>query len=121
MELKFKDLDHAKYYEEFLTRARVRHTDTERKALFYILALFRETRNNINDLYDFESNCIDFRGLHQAWQTGGTTKATKLAFNLYNNYRGEDGENSDYSPLELFSVSGEYRNYLLVAVQIRFS
>jgi hypothetical protein len=120
MDLKFKDLDHAKAYEEFITRARVSKTDMERHSLFYVLALFGETRNHINDVYNFDDNCIEFEGLNKGWQTGGTTKATKLAFNLYNNFRGvEPGE--DYSPLELFSVSEEYRNYLLYAVQIRFS
>ncbi|WP_410506340.1 DUF6075 family protein [Haloimpatiens sp. FM7315] len=72
-------------------------------------------------MYDFEENCIRLDGLNQGWQAGGTTKATKLAFNLYNNWRGEDREHEDYSPLELFSVATEYRNYFLVAVQLRFS
>ena len=86
-----------------------------------MLPLFEETRRHINDLYDFEENCMKFEGLKKGWQTGGTTKATKLAFNLFNNYRGEDREKEDYSPLELFSLDTDYRNYMLMAVQIRYS
>ena len=121
MELKFKDEAHEKGFNEFMDKAKVRPTDTERKALFYLLSLFNETRSHIKDLYNFQDNCIEFEGLNKGWQTGGTTKVTKLAFNLYNGHRGEDRETEDYSPLELFSISEEYRNYLLYAVQIRFS
>jgi hypothetical protein len=120
-EIKFKDSEHEEAFNNFMAKAKVQDYDKERTALFYTLALFDDTRKHINDLYDFEENWIELDGLHKGWQTGGTTKATKLAFNLYNNWHGEDGENEDYSPLELFSVSTEYRNYMLLAVQIRFS
>lgn len=119
--IKFKNEEHEKGFNDFMEKANVEDWDKERTALFYIFALFSETREHINDLYDFHENCININGLNKGWQTGGTTKATKLAFNLFNNWHGEDTEHENYSPLEIFSVSTEYRNYMLLAVQIRFS
>lgn len=120
-EIRFKDAEHEEGYNKFIEKAEVQELDKERLSLFYVLSLFNETRKHIEDLYDFQGKCIKLDGLNKGWQTGGTTKATKLAFNLYNNWRGYDGEGEDYSPLEIFSVSTEYRNYMLLAVQLRFS
>lgn len=120
-EIRFKDTDHEEGYNKFIAKAEVQEWDKERLSLFYVLSLFDETRKHIEDLYAFQGKCIKLDGLNKGWQTGGTTKATKLAFNLYNNWRGYDGEGEDYSPLEIFSVSTEYRNYMLLAVQLRFS
>lgn len=115
----FKNEEHKKSYEEFKLRACISEFDKERQSLFYLLALLEDTRNHINDLYDFEENWIKPEGISEAWQTGDTTKITTLAFNLYNGWRDEDGE--DYSPLHLFSVSNDNRGYLLEAIKIRFS
>lgn len=118
-QIKFRNIEHEEGFNNFMKKAEVEDWDKERTSLFYTLAIFEETRKNINDLYDFKENCIKFKGVTKGWQTGGTTKATKLAFNLFNNFRGEESE--DYSPLEIFSLDTDYRNYMLMAVQIRFS
>lgn len=115
----FKNREHASFYEEFNLRACVLEEDRERQSLFYLLSLLEETRKNIDDLYNFKDDRIKFEGLNKGWQTGGTTKITKLAFNLYNGWYGDDGE--DYSPLHLFNVSDDNRKYLLEAIKIRFS
>ena len=115
----FKNEEHKSSYEEFKLRACVREGDKERQSLFYLLALLEDTRNNINDLYNFKENLIKFEGLSKCWQTGGSTRITKLAFNLYNGWHGENGE--DYSPLHLFNVDDDNRGYLLEAIRIRFS
>lgn len=119
MKMKFKDRQHELGYKELTLKAGVKEWDKERQTLFYLLSLFEETRNHITDLYNFNENWIEFEGLEKGWQTGGTTKVTKLAFNLYNGWNGEDSE--DYSPLHLFSVSDNNREYLLEAIKIRFS
>lgn len=115
----FKDEKHKEYYEKFISKAGISKFDKERKSLFYLLSLLDETRNNIKDLYDFENNWIEHEGLNKGWQTSGSIKVSKLAFNLYNGWSGEDGDN--YSPLELFSVSDENREYLLEAIRVRFN
>lgn len=116
----FKDINHEQAYYEFIKKARVNEWDKERKALFYLFALNRETREHINQIYNFEENVTEFEGLNQAWQTGTSTKVTKLAFNLYNGWRGEDRAEEDYSPAALFNVSSDNLLYLLEAVKIRF-
>lgn len=118
MGIKFKDVNHEEGFNKFIKKANVNEGDKERISLFYLLAIFEETRRNINDLYDFKENCMKSEGLEHGWQTGGTTKVTKLAFNLFNGYRGEDRERENYSPLELLSTCTEY---MIIAVQIRFS
>jgi len=120
-QIKFRDKKHEEGFNNFMERANVKDYDKERTSLFYILALFQETRMSIDNLYNFKENCIELEGLNKGWQTGGTVKATKLAFNLFNNFRGEDKEKENYSPLEIFSIETDYRNYMLMAVQIRFS
>lgn len=120
MDFKFKDDKHKEGFNTFIKLANINQADVERICLFYLLSLFNETRNNINGLYDFKGNGIMIAGLNEGWQTGSTRRVTKLAFNLYNNFRGEDVENENYSPLELFSVPDEYRKYMLYAVDIRF-
>ncbi|MBU3200308.1 DUF6075 family protein [Clostridium estertheticum] len=120
-QIKFRDPKHEEGFNDFMTRAKVNEWDKERISLFCILALFEDIRSNITTLYNFEDNCVKFEGLNKGWQTGGTVKATKLAFNLFTNFRGQKREKEDYSPLELFSVEIDYRNYMLMAVQIRFS
>lgn len=120
-QIKFRDVQHEEGFNNFIKKAEVQDWDKERISLFYTLAIFEETRRHINDLYDFKENCMKSEGLKKEWQTGGTTKATKLAFNLFNNFYGRDSECENYSPLELFSLPTDYRNYMLMAVQIRFS
>lgn len=85
--IKFRDVQHEESFNNFMKKAEVEDWDKERTSLFYTLAIFEETRNHINDLYDFKENCMKCEGLNKGWQTGGTTKATKLAFNLFNNFR----------------------------------
>ena len=125
MNVGFKDKKHEEGFKKFMTMAQVQTGDSDRISLFYALALFDETRNHINDLYDFKENTIKLNGLNQVWQTYGTTKVTKLAFNLFNGYCGtkneEEGKNNNFGPLEIFSMDANYRNYMLMAVEIRFS
>lgn len=116
--MKFKDKEHKDFY--FMQIARTHSSkDPFRKALFYTLGLTGETREHINDLYDFKENCIDFEGLKKPWQTGGTGKVTRLAFNLYNGYCGEADEKdcpSRYTPYNLFDC--EFLPYMLEAVKV---
>lgn len=120
MNLKFKDVEHEKSFNDFIHRARVSSGDIERICLFYLFALMKETRTHIDDLYDFKTGCMKPDGFNHGWQTSGSVRITKLGFNLFNNYRGEDREREDYSPLEIFCISEDYREYMLYAVQMRF-
>ena len=117
----FRDGIHKHNYYVYLQADRVREDDFERKALFYLLALTEETRKNIHQLYDFESHYIDFNGMQQPWQTAGTMIICKLAFNLYNIYRGEGDDSCYYiTPTDLF-YNDELRPYMIEALKLRYN
>ena len=51
------------------------------KAIAYLLALMD---GNAEDIYDFSKNRIMNDGLQACWQTGNSSRATKLIFNMWN-------------------------------------
>lgn len=122
MKLKFADQAHHAFFVETLNRANC-HDDPYRCALFYMLGLTEPTRRCINDVYDFNDRSIRFEGLHAGWQTGTSTKITRMAFNLYNGFCGEPGEGYDENA-ELYSVSELFNNelapYCFEAIKLRF-
>lgn len=120
MNYKFKDEEHKAFFEEQVAKTNST-SDPFRKSLFYALGLTKETRNNIEQLYDYSESCIEFEGLKKGWQTGTTTKVCRLAFNLYNGLHGEHDEKeraSSYTPYELFDCS--LMEYMFEAVRIRY-
>lgn len=88
--LHFINEKHKERFYKLLKRSYISNTDKERISLFFLLSIFNETYSNITDLYNFQENCIELEGLKKAWQTGGTTRITRLAFNLFNGYCEED-------------------------------
>lgn len=120
MKMKFRDDNHKKFYEEKLIETNSVN-DTYRKSLFYTLGILKETRDNINSLYDFKGNCIRFEGLKEEWQTGTSIKVCRLAFNLYNGLYGQhdEGESAEsYTPYGLFNCS--VMEYMFEAIKIRY-
>ena len=126
----FKDNKHESYFYHFIDKMKLRHSDPERVALAYLLALNEDCRSHINDLYDFEERVILPEGLEQEWQTHTSLKTTRLAFNLYNGYcydgqtyKGSDGYEMDlpsryFTPVEIFCCS--YAPYYWQAIKIRY-
>ncbi len=55
------------------------------KALCYCLGISDDTRRNINSIYDFKTGCVKTECLHEGWQTSGSMKVVRMAFNLYCN------------------------------------
>ena len=60
-----------------------RHQDCYHKALIYILGISEDTRNHFSQIYDIKSGFIKPECLHQGWQTSGSVRVVRLAFNLY--------------------------------------
>lgn len=119
----FIDKEHEVSYEEFIKKANVTNGDTERYSLFYLLALNPDTRNHIDDLYDFTDNCINFEGLNKGWQTSGSLSITRLAFNLYNGFTGEEiGDKCKVTPLDIFSkIYDGYWDYVIFGIELRLN
>lgn len=122
----FISKEHEKFYNEKLLM--VRYQDCYHKALIYCLGINHDTREHIADIYDFESGLVLPNCIHQGWQTSGSLKVTRLAFNLYTDntptLRLCDGkekldECAEYSVDNLFSCS--YAPFFWQAIQLRYS
>lgn len=102
--------------------------DVYHEALIYCLGISEDTRNHFNDVYDAKARCINVKCLNHGWQTSGTVRIVRLAFNLYCNgtpsvnlYRKTEDkvrECTAYGPEELFCCS--YAPFFWQAIQIRY-
>ncbi len=72
---------HEKFYYEKLKE--VRYQDVYHKALVYCLGISDDTRRNIYSIYDFKTGCVKTECLHEGWQTSGSVRVVRMAFNLY--------------------------------------
>lgn len=115
----FKDMAHHLFYKECLQKAD-REGDVYHEALFYLLGLTDATRQNIQQLYDFEEQHIKLAALNKDWQTGTSILICRLAFNLYSGYMGDKTRKfaKDYTPYSLFCC--ECGNYMLEAIKLRY-
>lgn len=100
--------------------AQMRYLDCYHRALAYLLALDEVLREHVPDVFDFEADCIKPDALRRAWQTGTSICTTRLAFNVWNGFAGDDEDDaSNYTPEQIFSRR-EYAPYYWQAIRIRF-
>ncbi|QII81600.1 DUF6075 family protein [Jeotgalibaca arthritidis] len=91
-------------FNKLLERDQTSPSDSERRALFYILSGNKDLYQKVNGIFDFEK--VDF--------CEGAYRMVKLAFNLYNGSPAPD-------PLELFSGLDEYNFRICInALFLRF-
>ena len=64
-----------------------------------------------------EERLIKPKALHEGWQTGGSARLTRLAFNLWNGYV-EKGEESLFTPYEMFDCG--HAPYFYEAIRIKY-
>jgi hypothetical protein len=117
---------HEQFYYEMM--GHVREVDVYHMALVYCLGINADTRRNVERIYDFASGCVKPECLHEGWQTSGSTRVVRMAFNLYcNGTPSVDDEDSTeeqirecrcYTVEELFCCS--YAPYFWQAIQIRY-
>ncbi len=117
---------HEKFYYEKLKE--VRYQDVYHKALVYCLGISNDTRRNIKSIYDFKTGNVKTKCLHEGWQTSGSVKVVRMAFNLYCNgtpsvldYDDAEDQVDEcklYTVEELFCCA--YAPYFWQAVQIRY-
>ena len=117
---------HEKFYYEKLKE--VRYQDVYHKALCYCLGINDDTRRNANRIYDFKTGCVKTECLHEGWQTSGSVKVVRMAFNLYCNATPSVDDYTDaeeqinecrqYAVEELFCCA--YAPYFWQAIQIRY-
>lgn len=117
---------HEKFYYEKLQE--VRYQDVYHKALCYCLGISDDTRKNVYNIYDFKKGLVKTKCLREGWQTSGSAKVVRMAFNLYCNgtpsvfdYKKKDEQLEEcrqYTVEDLFCCA--YAPYFWQAVQIRY-
>ena len=117
---------HEKFYYEKLQE--VRYQDVYHKALCYCLGINGDTRKNADRIYNFKTGSVKTKCLHEGWQTSGSLKVVRMAFNLYCNstpsvWDYEDAEEQvnecrQYTVEDIFCCA--YAPYFWQAVQIRY-
>lgn len=122
----FKDKAHEEFYFTYLSKCRIQ--DVYHKALVYCLGISADTRNNIGQIYNFETDCINTDCLYEGWITGGSAKVVRMAFNLYcnrapsvfkyDNVKKQLDEYRRYTVGDLFCCG--YAPYFWEAVKLRY-
>ena len=79
----FKSKQHENFYQEYLSKDR--YQDVYYKALVYCLGISEDTRNHVDNIYDFKTGNIKTECLKEGWQTSGSLNIIRMAFNLYCN------------------------------------
>lgn len=87
-----------------------------------------DTRRNVDRIYNFKTGCVKPECLHEGWQTSGSAKVVRMAFNLYCNGTPSVDDEQDteeqvdecrrYSVEDLFCCC--YAPYFWQAIQIRY-
>jgi len=113
--IRFSDREHKAFYTEMLSKTR--NNDTYHQAFFYAIGICAETRRNIHTLFDFKEDGIRPEGLTAPWQTGGTRRLCRLAFNLWNGWT-EEGKENRSTPYELFDCG--FAPYFFEAIRLRY-
>ena len=122
----FRSQSHKLFYEQYLPQCR--YQDAYHAALVYCLGIDRDTRDHVNEIYDFRTGLVKTECLHDGWQTSGSKKIVRMAYNLYNNgtpsvFDYEDSEEQltecgQYTVEESFCCG--YAPYFWQAVKIRY-
>ena len=117
---------HEKFYYEKIQK--VREADVYHKALCYCIGMNEDTRRNVDRIYNFKTGCVKPECLHEGWQTSGSAKVVRMAFNLYCNGTPSVDDEQDteeqvdecrrYSVEDLFCCC--YAPYFWQAIQIRY-
>jgi len=125
-EIIFVDGEHLSFYKEYIVKCR--NLDAYHKALIYCLGINDDARQHIDRIYDFESGLIKPECLREGWQTNGSLKVCRLAFNLYCNdtpsvYACDNPEEQlrecqYYTVEDIFCCS--YARFFWEAVKIRY-
>lgn len=121
MEVLFYSEQHRNFYNRHVDGG----ADPYYRALVYLLGMTAETRSNFSRCFDAEARMIRPAALEEGWQTGGTVRIVRMAFNLWNGWcyeseeNAQEGRTSDaFTPDNLFCC--EFAPYFYEAVKLRY-
>jgi hypothetical protein len=127
MEIRFMNKQHEAFYYRHIQKCR--YNDAYHRALIYCLGISRDTRSHIDSIYDFSTGCVKPECLKEGWQTSGSERVVRLAFNLYCNGTPsvDDDERTEVQLTECKRYSVEnifccgYAPYFIEAVKVRYA
>jgi len=97
------------------------------KALIYALGICPDTRRRFDSLYNVKDKCIVPETLNSDWQTGGSLKVTRLAFQLFTDGTPSaflDPDLPDVAECMRYSVSDifccGYAPFFVEAIKLRY-
>lgn len=124
--IQFKSREHEVFFWTYYQKCR--YQDSYHAALVYCLGIDRDTREHVHEIYDFETGYVKPECLHSGWQTSGSQRIIRMAYNLYNNgtpsvFQYENAEEQldecgKYTVEELFCCG--YAPYFWQAVKLRY-
>ena len=121
--IRFESKEHENFFYSMLKRTG--NTDSYHQAFFYCVGISDTTRRNVERIFDFKQGHIKPSALHEGWQTGGSIRLTRLAFNLWNGWCYESEEDAQegrmseaFTPDNLFCC--EFAPYFYEAVKLRY-
>lgn len=122
----FRDQEHEKFYFKYLMKCK--YQDDYNKSLIYCLGINSDTRMHMDRIYDFETGMVKEKCLQEGWQTSGSIRTVRMAFNLYcngtpsvdrqKNAAAKLRECQCYTVEEIFCC--EYARYFWEAVKLRY-
>ncbi len=125
-EILFRSREHEVFFRTYYQKCR--YQDSYHAALSYCLGIDRDTREHVHEIYDFETGYVKPECLHSGWQTSGSQRIIRMAYNLYNNgtpsvFQYENAEEQldecgKYTVEELFCCG--YAPYFWQAVKLRY-
>ena len=113
--IRFASEEHRDFFLSMMAKSR--HNDSYHRSFFYVMGITPETRANIQQMFNFKEDCIEPDGMHGGWQTSGTVRVCRLAFNLWNGYTDPEQSNV-FSPEDLFCC--EFAPYFMEGIKIRY-
>lgn len=124
--IRFAGKEHLRFFCDSMKK--VNYKDEYHVSLCYCLGINADTRAHINDIYDFASGCVKPECLHMGWQTSGSVRVVRMAFNLYCNGMPSvtdemskdeaQSESRKYTVEDLFCCS--YAPYFWEAIKLRY-
>ena len=125
----FADNEHLDFYAEQTGRLK---PDCYLKALIYTLGICGDTRCRFDSIYDAKKRRIAPETLYAEWQTGGSMKVTRLAFQLFTDTvptaltydDAKDRVVEDFDECKKYSVSDifccGFAPYFVEAIRLRY-
>jgi len=120
----FADKGHFEFFTEQTNRLK---PDRYLKALIYTPGICPDTRRRFESLYDAKGRCIVPEEINAGWQTSGSMKATRLAFQLFSDAAPSAHlapGSPDFEECARYSVSDifccGYAPYFVEAIKIRY-